>query len=58
MDLHFDHARKTGEHRSDAPTGFDNALISPDALLKTQAYYANTLNSYFADALLMGVPSG
>jgi hypothetical protein len=24
LDLHFDHARKTGEHRSDAPTSFDN----------------------------------
>jgi hypothetical protein len=34
MDLHFDHARKTGERRSDAPTRFDNALISADALLK------------------------
>jgi hypothetical protein len=34
MELHFDHARKTGEHRSDAPTRFDNALISADALLK------------------------
>ncbi len=34
MDLHFDHARKTGERRSDAPTRFDNALISADALFK------------------------
>ncbi|MCX6927806.1 MAG: hypothetical protein NT154_32045 [Verrucomicrobia bacterium] len=34
MDLHFDHARKTGERRSDAPTRFDNAHISADALLK------------------------
>ena len=35
MDLHFDHARKTGERRSDAPTRFDNALISADVLLKS-----------------------
>ena len=34
MDLHFDHARKTGERRSDAPTKFDNTLITPEALLK------------------------
>ena len=34
MDLHFDHARKTGEQRSDAPTKLDNSLISVDALLK------------------------
>ena len=26
LDLHFDHARKTGERRSDAPTSFDNSL--------------------------------
>jgi hypothetical protein len=34
LDLHFDHARKTGERRSDAPTKLDNSLISLDALLK------------------------
>ncbi len=34
LDLHFDHARKTGEHRSDAPTSFDNSQISIDALMK------------------------
>jgi hypothetical protein len=35
LDLHFDHARKTGERRSDAPTKFDNSLISAEALLKS-----------------------
>ena len=30
LDLHFDHARKTGERRSDAPTKFDNSLISAE----------------------------
>ncbi len=34
LDLRFDHARKTGERHSDAPTRFDNALIGPDTLLK------------------------
>jgi hypothetical protein len=34
LDLHFDHARKTGERRSDAPTKFDNSLISAETLLK------------------------
>ena len=34
LDLHFDHARKTGERRSDAPTKFDNSQVSVEALLK------------------------
>ena len=34
LNLHFDHARKTGERRSDAPTKFDNAQIAPETLLK------------------------
>ena len=35
LDLHFDHARKTGERRSDAPTKFDNARwLNAEALLK------------------------
>ena len=34
LDLHFDHARKTDEHHSDAPTKFDNSLIGVDALLR------------------------
>jgi hypothetical protein len=34
LDLHFDHARKTGERRSEAPTKFDNSLIGAEALLK------------------------
>jgi hypothetical protein len=34
LDLHFDHARKTGERRSSAPTKLDNVLISPETLLK------------------------
>ena len=34
LNLRFDHARKTGEHRSDAPTRFDNALIRTEALLQ------------------------
>ena len=35
LDLHFDHARKTGERRSDAPTKFDNARwLNAQALLK------------------------
>ena len=34
LNLRFDHARKTGEHRSDAPTKLDNALIGIDPLLK------------------------
>ena len=34
LDLHFDHARKTGERRSDAPTKFDNSLITAEALFK------------------------
>ncbi len=32
--LHFTHARKTGERRSDAPTRFDNAQIGIPILLK------------------------
>jgi hypothetical protein len=34
LDLHFDHARKTGERRSSAPTKLDITLISPQTLLK------------------------
>ena len=34
LGLHFDHARKTGEHRSGAPTKLDNSLIAPAALFK------------------------
>ncbi|MBM3878823.1 MAG: hypothetical protein FJ387_03760 [Verrucomicrobia bacterium] len=34
LDLRFDHARKTGERRSDAPSQFDNALIRPETLLE------------------------
>ncbi|MBU4460964.1 MAG: hypothetical protein KJ579_10380, partial [Verrucomicrobia bacterium] len=34
LKLRFDHVRKTGERRSDAPTSFDNARIAPDLLLK------------------------
>ncbi len=35
LDLHFDHARKTGERHSDAPTKFDNGMISAETLLKS-----------------------
>ena len=34
LDLHFDHARKTGEHRSQAPTALDNERISIATLLR------------------------
>ena len=34
LDLHFTHARKTGERRSDAPTKLDPARISVETLLK------------------------
>jgi hypothetical protein len=34
LDLRFDHARKTGERRSEAPAKFDNSLIGAEALLK------------------------
>jgi len=34
LDLHFDHARKAGERRSDAPTKFDNSQVSVEALLR------------------------
>jgi hypothetical protein len=34
LDLYFNHARKTGERRSNAPTVLDNALISIPMLLR------------------------
>ncbi len=34
LDLHFDQARKTGEHRSSAPTKLDGAILSPQTLLQ------------------------
>jgi len=34
LNLRFDHARKTGERRSSAPTKLDDSLFSPEALLK------------------------
>jgi len=34
LNLQFNHARKTGERRSDAPTQLDHSLISTETLLK------------------------
>lgn len=34
LDLHFTHARKTGERLSQAPSAFDNAALAPGALLR------------------------
>ncbi len=43
LDLQFNHARKTGERHSNAPTRLDNALIGVGALLK-QALAAEPRN--------------
>ncbi|HUU58162.1 MAG TPA: hypothetical protein VMZ50_01355, partial [Phycisphaerae bacterium] len=43
LNLHFNHARKTGERRSDAPTRLDNSQISTETLLE-RALAVNSRN--------------